>query len=96
MLLDAVAHDRAGRATEAGTLCGDILTAHPDHVPALHLSAVIAFVTDRADTPWYPTMRLFCQDKPQAWERVLERMSDELARVAASERELLLPARLAR
>ncbi|QOZ14289.1 hypothetical protein XI02_03770 [Bradyrhizobium sp. CCBAU 21365] len=48
MLRDAVAHYGAGRAAEAGTLCGDILTADPDHVSALHLSAVIAFVTDRA------------------------------------------------
>ena len=48
MLLDAVAHYGAGRAMEAGTLCGDILSADPDHIPALHLSAVIAFVTDRA------------------------------------------------
>ncbi|GEC57467.1 hypothetical protein BEL01nite_65100 [Bradyrhizobium elkanii] len=48
MLRDAVAHYGAGRAAEAGTLCGDILTADPDHVPALHLSAVIAFATDRA------------------------------------------------
>lgn len=54
------------------------------------------WLRDRADTPWYPTMRLFRQDRPQAWDRVLARMSDELARVAAGERELLLPPRLAR
>ena len=50
------------------------------------------WLRDRADTPWYPTMRLFRQDKPQAWERVLARLSAELARVAAGERALLLPA----
>jgi len=48
MLLDAVEHYGAGRAREADALCGDILKAHPDHIAALHLSAVIAFVTDRA------------------------------------------------
>ncbi|NEU97276.1 hypothetical protein [Bradyrhizobium uaiense] len=54
------------------------------------------WLRDRADTPWYPTMRLFRQDRPQAWERVPARMSDELARLAGGERELLLPAPLAR
>ncbi|WP_136626372.1 glycosyltransferase family 9 protein, partial [Bradyrhizobium macuxiense] len=49
------------------------------------------WLRDREDTPWYPTMRLFRQHKPQAWERVLARVSAELARVAAGERELLLP-----
>jgi hypothetical protein len=39
-------------------------------------------------------MRLFRQHKPRAWEQVLERMSAELARAAAGERELLLPAAL--
>lgn len=49
------------------------------------------WLRDRADSPWYPTMRMFRQDKPQAWEGVLARTSAELARVAAGERELLLP-----
>ncbi|WP_245286384.1 tetratricopeptide repeat protein [Bradyrhizobium sp. ARR65] len=47
-LLEAVEHYDAGRAEQAGALCADILDLHPDHVPALHLSAVIAFVSDRA------------------------------------------------
>ena len=62
MLLDAVAHYGAGRATEAGALCGDILTADPDHVPALHLSAVIAFVTDRAAEGAVLLSRVFSLD----------------------------------
>jgi tetratricopeptide (TPR) repeat protein len=48
LLHEAVEHYDAGRPSEAESLCGDILTAQPDHVAALHLSAVIAFVTDRA------------------------------------------------
>jgi hypothetical protein len=48
------------------------------------------WLRDRADTPWYPTMRLFRQDKPMAWDGVLARTADELARAAASERELLV------
>jgi len=48
MLLQAVQHYRAGRQGEADALCTDILAADPDHVTALHLSAVIAFISDRA------------------------------------------------
>ncbi|MBR1217371.1 tetratricopeptide repeat protein [Bradyrhizobium sp. U87765 SZCCT0131] len=48
MLETAVGHYNAGRPTEADMVCGDILAAEPDHVEALHLSAVIAFVSDRA------------------------------------------------
>nr|WP_249158220.1 tetratricopeptide repeat protein [Bradyrhizobium jicamae] len=49
------------------------------------------WLRDREDSPWYPTMRLFRQRAPQAWEGVLARMSAELARVAAGERDLILP-----
>src|ERR1700747_1697405 len=48
MLLQAVQHYSAGRQGEAEALCTDILAADPDHVTALHLSAVIAFISDRA------------------------------------------------
>ncbi|WP_407156975.1 tetratricopeptide repeat protein [Bradyrhizobium sp. STM 3557] len=49
------------------------------------------WLRDREDSPWYPTMRLFRQSQPQAWDGVLARASAELARVVAGERELLLP-----
>ncbi len=49
------------------------------------------WLRDREDSPWYPTMRLFRQHKPQAWEGVLARASSELARVAAGERKLIWP-----
>ncbi|MDU1671239.1 MAG: glycosyltransferase family 9 protein, partial [Bradyrhizobium sp.] len=49
------------------------------------------WLRDRADTPWYPTMRLFRQERPMAWDGVLARTAAELARVAAGERGLLLP-----
>jgi len=35
------------------------------------------FLLDRADTPWYPTMRLFRQPSIGAWAPVLERIRDE-------------------
>jgi hypothetical protein len=36
----------------------------------------------REDSPWYPTMRLFRQDTPGAWEPVIARVVAELARFA--------------
>ncbi|MGJ4912150.1 tetratricopeptide repeat protein [Bradyrhizobium sp. HKCCYLS2033] len=49
------------------------------------------WLRDRADSPWYPTMRLFRQDKPMAWDGVLARTAGELARLVAGERGLLSP-----
>jgi ADP-heptose:LPS heptosyltransferase len=46
---------------------------------------------EREDTPWYPTVRLFRQHKTLAWDGVLSRVSAELARVAAGERDLIWP-----
>jgi len=36
----------------------------------------------RDDSPWYPTMRLFRQDKPGDWSGVFERMRRELVRAS--------------
>ena len=36
----------------------------------------------REDSPWYPTMRLFRQPRPHAWEPVFERVESELRRLA--------------
>jgi tetratricopeptide (TPR) repeat protein len=49
------------------------------------------WLRDREDSPWYPTMRLFRQHKPQAWDGVLARVSAELARIAAGERDRIWP-----
>lgn len=45
---EAAGHFAAGRLNQAEALCTEVLSAEPDHVPALHLAAVAAFVTDRA------------------------------------------------
>ena len=36
---------------------------------------------DRADSPWYPTLRLFRQDRSCDWEKVLVAVSDALKRL---------------
>jgi tetratricopeptide (TPR) repeat protein len=50
------------------------------------------WMRDREDSPWYPTMRLFRQQKPRAWDGVIARAAAELARVASGETALLWPA----
>jgi len=37
----------------------------------------------RDDSPWYPTMRLFRQPQPKAWDDVIGRVRDELQRLVA-------------
>ncbi|WP_316165151.1 MULTISPECIES: tetratricopeptide repeat protein [unclassified Bradyrhizobium] len=49
------------------------------------------WLREREDSPWYPTMRLFRQEQPRAWDGVLARAATELARVAAGQRELIWP-----
>jgi ADP-heptose:LPS heptosyltransferase len=36
------------------------------------------WLLDREDTPWYPTMRLFRQERPNAWEPVIARVEAAL------------------
>jgi tetratricopeptide (TPR) repeat protein len=36
------------------------------------------WLLDRDDSPWYPTMRLFRQNRPGDWSGVFDRVSDEL------------------
>jgi hypothetical protein len=45
----------------------------------------------RADSPWYPTMRIFRQRDGEAWPDVITRIATELAAVAQGERQRLLP-----
>jgi Glycosyltransferase family 9 (heptosyltransferase) len=49
------------------------------------------WMREREDTPWYPSMRLFRQPAPNAWDDVIARVSTELARVANGECDLLWP-----
>jgi tetratricopeptide (TPR) repeat protein len=49
---------------------------------ALPRSSEWRWMWGRADTPWYPTMRLFRQPRFDAWPAVFEQMSEELTRLA--------------
>jgi Flp pilus assembly protein TadD len=40
------------------------------------------WLRDREDSPWYPSLRLFRQEKPQAWEGVVARVAMELEQLA--------------
>jgi tetratricopeptide (TPR) repeat protein len=42
------------------------------------------WLLDRADSPWYPTMRLFRQTRAGDWAEVLDRVAAELGRVVAA------------
>lgn len=48
IVLEAAEHFAAGRPDQAEMLCTEVLKAEPDHVPALHLAAVAAFVGERS------------------------------------------------
>jgi tetratricopeptide (TPR) repeat protein len=49
---------------------------------ALKSDAEWRWLTERADSPWYPTMRLFRQTRRGVWSDVFEAMARELAQVA--------------
>jgi Flp pilus assembly protein TadD len=40
------------------------------------------WLRDRDDSPWYPSLRLFRQEKPQAWDGVLARVTTALGELA--------------
>ncbi len=42
------------------------------------------WLLDRADSPWYPTARLFRQDKPGDWDSVIQRVKAALDQWAAA------------
>lgn len=43
------------------------------------------WLTNREDSPWYPTARLFRQPRPRDWESVMERVGYELAVLSQKE-----------
>ncbi len=52
---------------------------------ALSTCADWRWLEERADSPWYPTMRLFRQSRPGDWEELFGRIAAELAAVSSGE-----------
>lgn len=50
------------------------------------------WLRDRADSPWYPTLRLFRQPQPGDWANVLARVGDALRQRAAGDRRATVSA----
>ncbi|HEV3344296.1 MAG TPA: tetratricopeptide repeat-containing glycosyltransferase family protein [Pirellulales bacterium] len=50
---------------------------------ALNYSPDWRWLTDRPDTPWYPTMRLFRQERPGQWPDVFLEMAGKLQQLVA-------------
>jgi Flp pilus assembly protein TadD len=54
---------------------------------ALSFVADWRWLKERADSPWYPTVRLFRQTRPGDWEGVFQRMAETLSIQLEPERE---------
>jgi hypothetical protein len=50
------------------------------------------WMVDRNDSPWYPTMRLFRQDRPSVWGPVFRQMAETLGELTGGA-ELIVPTR---
>ena len=46
---------------------------------ALAVAPIGGWLLDRADSPWYPTMRLFRQTAPGQWDDVFQRIRAAVA-----------------
>jgi ADP-heptose:LPS heptosyltransferase len=38
------------------------------------------WLTERSDSPWYPSLRLYRQPRPGDWASVVDRIADDAAR----------------
>jgi tetratricopeptide (TPR) repeat protein len=65
-------------------ICCDSAPAHLAGALGVPVWVGLSFAPDwrwlqgREDSPWYPTMRLFRQPRPGAWDKVFERMAEAL------------------
>jgi hypothetical protein len=70
-------------------ICSDSAVAHLAGALAIPVWLPLPLVPDwrwlleREDCPWYPTMRLFRQKRPGAWEDVFEDVAAELKRLVS-------------
>ena len=75
--LDLVVSCDTSIAHLAGALARPVFAALP-------VGADWRYLTDRDDSPWYPTMRLFRQDKQNEWGGVLARIAETTAAMAST------------
>jgi Tfp pilus assembly protein PilF len=70
-------------------VCVDTSVAHLAGALGVPVWVLVPFapdwrwMLDRDDSPWYPTMRLFRQDRPGSWENALDRLEQALRERAA-------------
>ena len=82
--LDLVISSDTMVAHLAGALAAPVWTLLPFH-------SDWRWMTDRDDSPWYPTMRLFRQTAEGDWDGIVERMGLEFEKRIAYQREGLRP-----
>ncbi len=97
-LVDACSRDRDLAETAALMATLDLVLSTDTCIP--HLAAAMGkpvwlllphladwrWMEQAATTPWYPTMRLFRQPRPEDWPSVLQQVHEELAVFAQSHR----------
>jgi ADP-heptose:LPS heptosyltransferase len=55
----------------------------------LHSAADWRWMDERTDSPWYPSMQLFRQKDPSDWVAVIQRVAEELQKLAVVKRHSL-------
>jgi len=76
-------------------VCVDTSVAHLAGALGVPVWVLVPFapdwrwMLDREDSPWYPTMRLFRQDRPGSWDDALNRLESALRSHAALSTETL-------
>ncbi|ALG75516.1 hypothetical protein VY88_28315 [Azospirillum thiophilum] len=75
-------------------VCVDTSVAHLAGALGVPVWVMVPFapdwrwMLDRDDSPWYPTMRLFRQERPGSWDGAIHRLERALRERAASSRHL--------
>jgi ADP-heptose:LPS heptosyltransferase len=75
-------------------ICVDTMVAHLAGALGVPVWTLLDAAADwrwmdaREDSSWYPTMRLFRQERPGAWEPVVARVMAELMRFHTTAREM--------
>ena len=60
---------------------GALSSSRGEMVP--HHGAGLGWLLDRADSPWYPSLRLYRQSRPAEWSDVIAAVARDLASAIA-------------